>query len=79
MYTCNLDIHVIGVADKKDVFRLEVTVDDALRVQVLHGLQELLHEQLGVGLRIILLLYDALKELPAPHELHHNVHLPLCV
>jgi hypothetical protein len=59
----DFDVDVVGGADKENVFRLQVAMDDTLGVQVLHGLKQLLHQELRVRFGIMLLLKDPFEQL----------------
>mmetsp|Transcript_9010 Transcript_9010/g.23323 ORF Transcript_9010/g.23323 Transcript_9010/m.23323 type:complete len:234 (-) Transcript_9010:377-1078(-) len=67
------DLHV-GVADlagQQDVLRLQVAVHDALAVDVSARLQEIVASQLGLLLRVVLLLLNAVIELATLAQLQH--------
>ena len=46
-------------------------MDDAHAVAVLDGSRQLAHHNAGLILRVLLLGYDAVKQLPTSHQLHH--------
>ena len=56
----------------EDVLGLDVSVEDAARVEVLHALQQLLHDESDLVLRQVLAL-QVMEQLAAPDALHGNV------
>mmetsp|Transcript_462 Transcript_462/g.1694 ORF Transcript_462/g.1694 Transcript_462/m.1694 type:complete len:352 (+) Transcript_462:415-1470(+) len=69
---------VLGAAGgQQQVLRLEVPVDDVLRVHVGHGRDDLLGQALRLVLPELPARHDEVEELSAAHELHDNVQLGL--
>jgi len=53
--------------------RTHAPVHDVAGVEVLHGLEDVPHEVAREGLGVPPLVDDAVEEVPAPHQLHHQV------
>jgi hypothetical protein len=62
-----------------EVLRLEVAVNDALGVQVLHALQDLYHHGARLALGEVGFLHDAVEQLAAVEVLHHHHQLAVRV
>jgi hypothetical protein len=62
-------LHTVGVTSQQDVARVEVAVDDALRVQVVHCLCDLPHQHRCVPLGVEALVHDLLQHLAARDKL----------
>mmetsp|Transcript_89179 Transcript_89179/g.238094 ORF Transcript_89179/g.238094 Transcript_89179/m.238094 type:complete len:276 (+) Transcript_89179:16-843(+) len=63
---------VVGGGGVEDVLGLEVAVDDALGVHVLHGQQDLSERRPGLRLRQPRALRDLLKQVSSLGQLHHD-------
>ena len=60
---------------KKEVFGLEVSVDDAELVEVLDAADDLLEELAGLDLFQLLLFDDIVEQFASTHELHYQEQL----
>jgi len=71
----DLALSIRGVIGHQQVLRLEVSMGDALLMQILHRAQELGGGVDSVLLREVALVDDAVEQLAPLHDLHHQVHL----
>mmetsp|Transcript_22684 Transcript_22684/g.35057 ORF Transcript_22684/g.35057 Transcript_22684/m.35057 type:complete len:354 (-) Transcript_22684:144-1205(-) len=65
----DLDVGVVLPRGQQQVLRLQVPVHDVVGVQVVQRAQQQGHQVARLLLRVLLLLHDAVEQLPAHHQL----------
>mmetsp|Transcript_87143 Transcript_87143/g.154262 ORF Transcript_87143/g.154262 Transcript_87143/m.154262 type:complete len:216 (+) Transcript_87143:858-1505(+) len=60
-----------------EIFRLQISMGDALEMKVVHGAKHRLHHQGALRLTEVARLDDAVEELAPNAQLHHQVDIPV--
>ena len=71
------DVRVFALVGHQEVLRLEVSVHEAVRVQVLNCVEHLPQNFAGRLFTELLDLYNAIEQLATRAVLHYNVHVPV--